>query len=137
MAEIAAQFGGWLASEISIIVGEKDTLNVLVIGHRSAQEVCDIVVPLAKKLKSGLTVWAKGLTEIPEAPPKVRLRILEDGQWDLIVFSPYMTEVTSQKILKSELVQAFTVAKAAESSRIIICVSRMPDFSPYALRTRL
>lgn len=138
MVDFAANYGNWLAFESPKIIGNAESVSIYVAGARSVEEVFDIVVPLAKKLRNGVTVWSKVLTDkSSEASGKVKFKRLKDGEWDLVIFSPYMMEASSTKSIHNDLTQALTLIKRNAESRVLICVPKFAAANPISIRGKM
>jgi hypothetical protein len=138
MSESAINLGNWLASDSANLIGDRDTLSVLVLNAKTIKEITDLVTPLSKKLKNGVSVWAKGSNEKPsESPSKIKFQKQQDGSWDLVVFSTYSIETSGNKSIGSEILHALTLAKLDEKSRIIVCVPTSAETGPIAVRVRV
>ena len=139
MGESAASVGVWMASDVANLCAAADSLNVLVLSARSIKELVDLVGPVSKKLKGGVTVWSKSLADKVngEISPKIRFRRLDDSTWDIVVFSPVAMETAGTKGLKADILHSLTLVKLSGRSRVIICVPSTAETSPVALRVRV
>src|SRR5262249_47406344 len=139
MGESAMVLGAWLASDNANVVRDKESIDILVLNARTLGEVIDLVTPLSRKLKGGISVYAQGLTDKAQeaSPPKVRFRKAEEGVWDLIILSPHSIETAGSKSIRADVMHALTIIKLSPDSRIIMCVPTSPEASPVTLRVRI
>lgn len=138
MEQSSVKLGLWMAGEASGISTDRQSVSLLVLGSKSVKEVIDLVTPLSRKLESGLTVWAQGLTEkSSDAPDKVEFRMLEPGHWDVAVFSPRYVEAMGVQALQVEVMQALLALKTSPRSSLVLCVPTTVESNPVTLRNRM
>jgi len=139
MEEAAGELGVWLASDFPSAIDDKDTVSIYIMAARRMTEVIALVAPLSKKLKNGVSVWAPGITEkTTESPPKIKIRKLEtETGYDIVIFAPYGIETVSVKSLRNDVLQALTIVKLSEDSRIVICAPSSSESNPVSLRVRI
>ena len=139
MSEAPRNLGVWLASNISKFDKDQKSLEVYVSGSRSKQEVLALLTPLSKKLESGISVWAPGLSEEEAASSNklITFKTSEQTSYDLIIYSPRSVETIGQKYLRQEIPRSLTSIKKSPNARIILCVPSSAEKNPLAIRVRM